>query len=60
MRALMISYTDIGSSKNMTYSFEEKKKGLELFLNDLLKIEEIKNSLELREFLNLTEKIPIK
>ena len=60
MRALMISYTDIGSSKNMTYSFEEKKKGLELFLNDLLKIEEIKNSLELREFLNLTEKIPTK
>lgn len=58
MRVLMISYTDIGSSNNMKYSFEEKKKGLEKFLNDLLKSKEFSSVPEVLKFLNFSDVIP--
>lgn len=56
----MASYTDLGVLRNTNYSFETKKKALEKMLNDLLEINEIKNSKELREFLNLPDSIPEK
>ena len=56
----MISYTDLGVLRNTNYNFETKKKSLEKMLNDLLEINEVKNSKQLREFLNLPDSIPEK
>lgn len=43
---LMISYTDIGSMKNINHNFEQKKKSLEKFLNELLRNPQLKKTEE--------------